>query len=295
MPGYRHGAIIAPAGPVKPEVVNNGAAFLESRGLRVSVMPHVQDGAPEKYFSASLEQRVDDLHRAWRDPEIDLIVCARGGFGSMQLLPYLDWNLLRSRAVPVLGLSDITALHLGMLKNGAGIPVSSVMLSGMMKAGEFTLRSLRFALGAEEGTFELPAQLLKDGRDFTALPRALNLSVAAAMCGTPYMPDLSGSFLVLEDLNEPPYRIERGLMQLQMCGVLAQCAGLAFGQFTGCGTTDEMELIYRKYAAYVDGPVWTGFPFGHESGIAALNWNVPVTCRGGGLAVLQAQPGLLRA
>lgn len=280
---YSHAAIIAPAGPVKAEVLDHGVKFLESCGLRVTVMPHVRSGAPEAYLSASPEQRIEDLHDAWRNPEIDLVVCARGGFGSMQLLPRIDWALPGSRAVPVLGLSDITALHLGMLKNGVGTPVSSIMLAGMERADDFMLRSLRFALNMDGGEFELPARLLKAGGGFTALPRALNLSVAAALCGTPFMPDLSGSFLVLEDLNEPPYRIERCLVQLQMCGILGRCAGLAFGQFTDCGSAEEMELIYRKYAAYVNGPVWTGFPFGHEAGIVALNWRIPVVYRNGRL------------
>lgn len=280
---YSHAAIIAPAGPVRTEVLDNGVKFLKSCGLRVTVMPHIRSGAPEAYLSASPEQRLEDLHDAWRNPEIDLMVCARGGFGSMQLLPRIDWALLGSRAIPVLGLSDITALHLGMLKNGVGTPVSSIMLAGMGQADDFVLRSLRFALNMDGGEFELPARLLKEGGGFTALPRALNLSVAAALCGTPFMPDLSGSFLVLEDLNEPPYRIERCLVQLQMCGILEQCAGLAFGQFTDCGSAEEMELIWRKYAVYVNGPVWTGFPFGHEAGIVALNWRTPVVYRNGRL------------
>ncbi len=284
--GYRHAAIIAPAGLLNPDVLAAGVKFLLGQGLEVSVMPHVNAGAPEKYLSAPLEQRLEDLHAAWRDPEIDLIVCARGGFGSMQLLPSIDWDLLRSRAVPVLGLSDITALHLAMLKNGVGTPVSSAMMAGMAKINDFMLRSLFFALSPDGTEFELPAPLLKEGSDFTALPRALNLSMVAALCGTPYMPDLSGSFLVLEDLNEPPYRIERCLTQLRQCGILEQCAGLAFGQFTDCGAPDEMELIYRKYAACVNGPVWTGFPFGHEQGIAALNWSVPVRHRGGRLTAV---------
>ena len=280
---YRHAAVIAPAGPLKPEALAAGVKFLEGNGLAVTIMPHVEAGAPEKYLAAPLEQRVADLHAAWRNPEIDLIVCARGGFGSMQLLPLIDWELLRSRAVPLLGLSDITALHLGMLKNSVGTPVSSAMLGGMGKIDDFTLEALRFALLRDRSEFEYPARLLKPGRDFSALPRALNLSVAAALCGTPYMPDLTGCFLVLEDIGEPPYRIERCLSQLQMCGILGECAGLAFGQFTDCGGPDEMQLIYRKYAEFVNGPVWSGFPFGHEPAIAALNWSIPVCHRSGRL------------
>ncbi len=282
---YRHAAIISPAGPLKPDVIASGVKFLQEQGLQVTVMPHVSAGAPESYFSAPLEQRIADLHEAWRNPEIDLIVCARGGFGSMQLLPHLDWELLRSRNIPVLGLSDITALHLGMLKNNAGIPVSSIMLGGMSKISDFMLKALRHALQIEQGGFEFPAQVLKPGADFEVLPRALNLSVAAALCGTPYMPDLSGSLLILEDLNEAPYRIERCLTQLQMCGVFERCAGVAFGQFTDCGSADEMNRIYHKYAEVINGPVWTGLPFGHESGIVAVNWSMPVRSERGRLFI----------
>ena len=264
-------AIIAPASRLDSEKFDSGIGWLKRHGAQVTVMPNVLGGAEEKYLSASAEARVADLHSAWGNPETDLIICTRGGFGSAQILSLIDWALLRSRDIPLLGLSDITALHLAMFKNGVGTPVSGPMLGRLAEMDDFTGDSLKRAISGAEPQ-KIIATPLQHGANFEAFPRALNLTIAASLCGTPFMPDLSGTLLILEDIAEPPYKIERALTQLQQCGILGQCAGLAFGQFTDCGTEAELEHIFRKYASEVKGPVWSGFPFGHEAVTVSLNW-----------------------
>ncbi len=269
---FKHVAVIAPAGPLDAEKLISGIAWLKDKSTAVTIMPHVSTGATEEYFAAPAAARADDFNAAWRNPEIDLIVCARGGFGCSQILPLLDWDLLRSRNIPVLGLSDITALHLAMLKNGIGTPISGPMLGRFAKMDTFTAEALEQVFLPISGK-EVEAQPLKKGNDFEALPRALNLTVAASLCGTPFMPDLSGSLLILEDIAEPPYKIERALTQLKQCDILTQCAGLIFGQFTDCGEISQLKHIFNKYAAELDVPAWYNFPFGHEPRTVSLNWS----------------------
>ena len=275
----KHAVVIAPAGPLEEDKITAGTTWLKNNGMTVTVMPHVSAGATEKYFAATPDARANDLHAAWRNPEIDLIICTRGGFGCSQILPLIDWELLRSRNIPLLGLSDITALHLAMLKNGIGTPISGPMLGRLPEMDEFTAEALKRAFIKAAPT-ELAAQSLQKGDDFEAFPRALNLTVAASLCGTPFMPNLSGSLLILEDIAEPPYKIERALTQLKQCGILNQCAGLVFGQFTDCGEPAQLEHIFRKYAAELKVPAWHGFPFGHEPRTVTLNWNHKLQIRG---------------
>jgi len=93
------------------------------------------------------------------------------------------------------------------------------------------------------------------------------------LCGTEYFPDVAGRVLILEDLNEPPYRIDRYLTQLKQAGVLSKCAGVAFGDFLDCGAHDELQLIFHKAAEAVSGPVITGFPFGHGLPVVSISMN----------------------
>ena len=130
----RHVAIISPAGPADRARIEAGVALLHRWGLKVTVMPHVFSGAREGYLSASTSERLADLHACWHDTGIDLVICARGGFGSAHLLPEIDWRLLRSRPLPLIGYSDITALHLAMLKMHAGIPVAAPMAAKLHEA-----------------------------------------------------------------------------------------------------------------------------------------------------------------
>jgi muramoyltetrapeptide carboxypeptidase len=276
-----HAAIISPAGPADRTRVEAGAALLRGWGLKVTVMPHVFSGAPESYLSASAAERLADLHACWNDASIDLAICARGGFGSAHLLPGIDWKLLRSRPLPLIGCSDITALHLAMLKMHAGTPVAAPMAAKLHEAfienqfAEYTAGYCRAAMHGMPIQIKSPdggnpVRIIKPG-NVEALPLAANLAVMAALCGTEYFPDVAGRALILEDLNEPLYRIDRYLTQLKQAGILSKCAGIAFGDFLDCGGHDELQLIFHKAAEVVNGPVIAGFPFGHGLPIVSVN------------------------
>lgn len=285
---FKHIAIIAPAGPAEREKVMNGLELLRSWGKKVTVMPNVFKGTSEKYLSASLTLRLSDLHTCWLDSSIDLILCTRGGYGSAQLLEYIDWDLLRSRSLPLVGYSDITALHLGMLTKNAGVPITAPMCAKLTEAliedinAAYTAKYLNIAFNSFSEPVELfsPAsaasiRVIKPGT-VTARPIAANLAVMAAQCGTGFFPDISTRMLIIEDINEPAYKIDRYLTQLQQAGILSQCKGLLFGSFTGCGTNVELQLIFEKFATMVNGPVLAEFPFGHTFPIISINMSRPL-------------------
>ena len=286
-------AIIAPAGKAPLEQVNAGCKLLNQHGIETIIMPHVfADKRQEAWLSGSIAERVSDLHRCWQDDSIDLVMAVRGGSGSAQLLPHLDWKLLRSRQLPLIGYSDITALHLAMLKFKAGIPVAAPMCGKLSEAllehkSSITRKYLYHALAPATETLILADKLtiLKSGNANGNII-ACNLTVLNTLCGTPYLPDFSKSILVLEDINEDPYKFDRSMTQLEQCGILTVCKGLIFGSFTACGDREAVLAIQHKYAAMVNGPVFAGFQFGHTFPMISIR---------NGAAVKMTQNGSLYA
>lgn len=113
--------------------------------------------------------------------------------------------------------------------------------------------------------------VLQEGRA-QARPLVGNLAVAASLCGSAYLPDCRGRIVILEDLNEAPYRIDRYLTQLELSGFFDGCAGIALGGFLNCGSTDTLERIFRRLIRYTAGPVVMNFPFSHGFPFASLNF-----------------------
>jgi len=277
--------LVAPAGPARPELLDAGIEQLRQWNLKVIEGAHVRTGTAEKYLSASAAERAADLQQLWEQPEIDLILCVRGGFGSAHLLSLLDWERLRRRPVPVVGYSDITALHLAMIREQAGLPLAGPMAIRMHTIEDYTGEAFRHILSGEgPRRLTLPdggnrLEVIRAGR-VEAPVFAANLAVMATLLGTPWMPDLSGWILLVEDVGEPVYRLDRYLTQLEQSGVLNECAGLIFGRFSDCGEAAEREPLWRRLAANFSGPVLNGFPFGHTFPLASL--------RQGGLLRIEA-------
>lgn len=271
-------ALVAPAGRISREKFGEGLACLrELSGGEVRVMPHVFMDYGVSYLSASAEDRAADLMSAWLDPEVTAIVCVRGGFGSAQLLDLLDWDALKVRPdMPVIGYSDITALHFGMVAKGVGIPVVAPMIGTLPEALHSSYTCQMFQAMTSGKSYELEAALeygefnvIKPG-DVSGKLLAGNLAVAVTLCGTPYFPDVSDRILLFEDLNEPLYKLDRYFTQLEMCGILQSCRGLLLGQFSDCASPEDLDALFERVAAKVNGPVISNIPFGHSYPLASL-------------------------
>lgn len=275
-------AVTAPAGPPKISEVETALDLLQSMQLKVIAAPEIFARAGEaSYLSSPLDSRLKSLNAAIADPEVDLIICARGGFGSVHLLEDLDWETLRRRNIPILGYSDITALHAGMLAKNAGIPIAgpSLVKLPVITDDLYSTGSLQNALSNEAivtdiPPFPLPLESLNDAAAasaVTARPFAANLTVLTTLCGTEFMPDLTGRLLILEDINEPLYKLDRCLTQLAMNKVFQQLSGLCFGSFTGLPPTAELYHLLKRFAPAVNGPVYKNFTFGHDFPMTAVN------------------------
>jgi muramoyltetrapeptide carboxypeptidase len=271
-------ALIAPAGPLRGEQELQAAiAHALSLGWEPLPAPHAL--AHNGYLAGTDEQRASDFNAALHDDGVDGIWCLRGGYGAMRILPALDYDALRRNPRPLLGYSDITAFHCAVNVR-AGV-VSYHGPTARSALTEFSRDSLVRAVVRQVdpcGSAPL-ARTLRGGRAAGRLVGG-NLALLAALAGTPYAPDCDGAILVLEDVGEATYRIDRMLQQLRLAGALDRVAGIAFGQFTEL--TDPLDADVRPLdavlgeAADVAGvPAMAGIPLGHVSD----QWTIPLGAR----------------
>ncbi|MGH7125231.1 MAG: S66 peptidase family protein, partial [Stellaceae bacterium] len=232
---------MAPAGPLRGRAeLDASIAHARALGWEAVPAPHVL--TREGYLAGSDSQRAHDFNEAIRDDAVDGIWCVRGGYGAMRILPALDYDALRRRPKPVLGYSDITALHAAIGSRCGLVSFHAPTARGVLT--EFSRDSLVRAVveGSDSCGVAAGALGLRGGRARGRLVGG-NLALLAALAGTPYAPDYDEAILVLEDVGEATYRIDRMLRQLILSGALERVAGIAFGHFTD--GTDPIDVASR--------------------------------------------------
>lgn len=270
--------VIAPCGPISPERLSLGAHLLEEWGLQVEIGEHVLDRS-SPYLAGTDTARVADLVRAWCDPRVAAVLCARGGYGVHRIIDKIDWAALNAARpggdAPILvGFSDVTALH-----EAVGQQLGVVSLLGPMVASmqflddEVTQNHLRAVLfGQEQALGPVTGRqprLIVPGRASGRLVGG-TLTVMAAGVGTATgmgagQHHLDGAILLIEDVAEEPYRIDRMLTQLMRCGALDGLAGVAGGSWTGCGSSEAVDEVLYERLGRLGIPVVNGLDFGHGS------------------------------
>lgn len=282
-------AVVAPASPCPADLLSQVSALIEARGWRARLYPGCSPGeAPHDYLAAGDDQRLADLQAALDDPTVAAVWCLRGGYGSNRLLPRLDLSGLQARPKPLLGYSDITALHAlfdraGLLALHAPMPASDLVLAGHEADADLLFGWL--AQGMRAGTVlaprQLPGGLRRSGRAQGRLMGG-NLSMLAALCGTPWHLRPPGRLLFIEEVGDAPYRIDRMLWQLEHSGALHGLAGLLLGSFTQAA---DPTAVLTEYLGQLGLPVLGGWPSGHGS----PNHLLPL----GAMATLDADAGTL--
>ncbi|WP_227470269.1 LD-carboxypeptidase [Massilia sp. YMA4] len=271
--------LITPAGVVSQETIDRSVAHVESLGLRVKLGAHLN--AVHGNYAGLWAQRMIDFNAMFRDPEVKAIWAIRGGSGALQLLPHIDYQMVRAHPKILVGYSDLTALHLAINRH-AGLVTFHGPLA-MSTPSDYATRHLLNVLMEPQPEYVIPMAAENAQRALSAPQYATrtvapgvatgrltggNLSLVAALAGTPYAADIRNSLLFLEDVNEEPYRIDRMLMQLQMNQPFGQAAGIMLGVFEGCTpapgesalTLDETTDQHLRPLAI---PAVTGWSFGH--------------------------------
>ena len=269
--------VIAPASPFDPEMLERGLGVLRDR---LGFVPrHRPDlGARLGYLAGDDARRLEEWREAVADPEARAIFCARGGYGAMRLLASVDPAPLLAAPKVLVGFSDVTALH--AVLNRAGLAtVHGPVLTQLGRAPVSAVAHLSALLtgvpspgsdGAELGIGLSGAATVQPGRAEGPVLGG-SLTLIAHLCGTPYLPSFAGAILLLEDVDERPYRLDRYLTQLSLSGVLRGLAGVALGGFTNCdGQGIVGASVVRAWAAGLGVPVIEGLPAGHEDANFAL-------------------------
>lgn len=278
-------AILAPASPPRDQATYEaGVSRLEEV---YDVRTRWRPGDERGYLAAPDSVRTSALHQAIRSSDITAIICVRGGYGCLRLLPHLDWDLARQCPTLLIGYSDVTALHLAFYTHAQWPGLSGPVVTEWAKADETTLDSFR-GQGSGRRTditlgFDDALRPVVSGSATGPLLGG-NLSVLTRLIGTPHLPDFEDSVLVLEDVAEPPYRVDRMLAHLQHAGILEAVSGVVLGHFsTGELDPDKptlsMESVFDDYFGTRSYPVAKGLPYGHLLPRCTLPIGLPVRIR----------------
>lgn len=268
VPGDRV-AIVAPSGPVPRERLEAGVDILRGWGLDPVVAPHALDRHPGLTYLAGTDQdRARDLQQAWCDPSVAAVFCARGGYGVQRMVDLLDWEAMRAAAPKVfLGYSDITALHEAFATRLGLATLHGPMVAAATFLKEGTTQDhLRGTLMAPETVQVLGSPTARTMVPGRARGRTLGgtLSLLAAELGTPgARPGAAGGILLLEDVGEEPYRLDRHLTQLLRSGWLDGVAGIVLGSWAECGPYEELRPLLLDRLGGLGVPVLEELGFGH--------------------------------
>ncbi|RWZ60530.1 LD-carboxypeptidase [Halobacillus fulvus] len=272
-------AVIAPAGPPDEKKVAEGIRCLENLGLRV-VMGNALFHK-EGYLAAPDQERLRDLHQAFSDPSIRAVFCARGGYGTARIAPFIDYECIRSNPKIFWGYSDVTYLH-GAIQKYSGL----VTFHGPMVASDLnreairqeTYRSFLQLFHPTIQTFDYsiaPLNVLAIGRGEGKIVGG-NLTLMTDALGTPYEWEVDGGLLMIEEVNEPAYRVGAMLQHMNFAGVFERVNGVILGDFKTEGEEKrKVEKLLEQFFADAPFPVVGGLPVGH----CRPNYGIPLGVR----------------
>jgi muramoyltetrapeptide carboxypeptidase len=264
--------IVAPSGPVVPAKLERGTAALRARGFTVSVGPSVL--CRSGYLAGGDAARAGDLQRAWLDPEVDALLCARGGYGALRTIDLLDWRQLAEGGPKgFVGSSDATVLH-----EAFAARLDMVTWFGPMPATD--------AFGSDDDVDALVAELCRPSTQpltfrgsapllfgrAEGVTRGGTLTLVASSLGSGPVVPASGAIVLFEDVNEEAYRVDRMLTQLLRAGWFDGVAAVALGSWLGCPGAED---VVAERLGPLGVPILAGLPFGHGARQRTIPLGVP--------------------
>lgn len=269
--------IITPASmPDDVSRIEKGVKYLESLGYKVEVGKNV--GKVRGYLAGTDEERLDDLHYMFNKKSIKAIICVRGGYGSPRLLDKIDYSLIKKNPKIFVGYSDITALQMAFLKKCGLVTFAGPMVAvdfWKEEVSKFTEEQFWRMITSDQPFGKLANP---DNERFFVLNKGFaegriiggNLALITALMGTEYLPSFENNILMLEDIGEPPYRIDRMLNQIKLAKGFEQAAAIILGRFVDCYDSNgakslTLNEVMADYFSKIEKPVIYNFKHGHIS------------------------------
>lgn len=262
-PGARIG-IAAPAGPIDPERLEAGEQLIRRMGFE----PHRRGDVTARfgYLAGDDDRRAAELAGLIDDPDVAAVLCARGGYGASRIVERLDAARVRAARKPLVGYSDITTLLLWQRRRAGLMGIHGPMLERAEPLDQAAVSALSRALTGAGTPPSLVGRPLQGGWAEGRLTGG-SLTLTVASLGTPWEVDTRDAILLIEDVTEPPYRIDRMLQQLSAAGKLATLAGVGVGSMLDCEDERyperDLETVLREALQPLAVPVVVGLPFGH--------------------------------
>ena len=279
--------VVSPAGPLNDERLErlqSAIRYLENKGYNVVLGRYLRER--HGYLAGSDDMRADDVNDMLRRDDVQAIFCTRGGYGLTRILEKIDYSAAMSQPKIMLGYSDVTALQMALLTQARMISFSGPMIAIELGADpapmtEDSMWSMLTSDVSEISMDELSDDLAHIMSGGKAEGRLIGgcLSVLVSILGTPYMPDMNGTILLLEDIGEELYKIDRYLSQLKNAGILDAVKGVLLGRFVDIAADEndnpiQLQDVLNFYFGSLKVPVLVNIPYGHSS----LNLTLPIGC-----------------
>ena len=271
-------AVVAPAGPSDRARIDEAARRIEQRGYRVTIAANV-DHRHNEYLAGDDDERVTELNHYLRSDDNDAIFCTRGGYGTMRILDRIDFDALRRNPRPVVGFSDITAIHQAAATQANVATFHGPMLNldffnGLSPENERWFWSM---LGGDAPlTHEFARNQIVCEGECEGILFGGCLSLTTALVGTPYDFWIDDGIWFWEDVDEPTYRLDRMLTHLRLSGRFESIRGVAIGKLKGCGSEEEIDALLHETFDPYGVPVVRDLPFGHHGDNLLMPIGVPV-------------------
>lgn len=268
--------IIAPAGKVNIEKIYNAKKHFENQGYRVKLGSNIEKS--QNYLAGNDEERANDLNSAFADPEINAIICARGGYGSIRLIDKIDYEIIKNNPKIFCGYSDITALNALLLKNSGLITFSGAMAQSDFSQDEidsFTSNSFFKTLNGTEINLNPQNSVIYSSGNTKGILFGGNLSTLTSLCGVDFLPDEDFIFFA-EDLNEPVYKIDRYFTQLLNIVKFRQhIKAIILGDFLDIDDKSYFDDLFNNLAKELNIPIISGYPISHAAKKATVPYGAP--------------------
>ncbi len=256
--------IIAPCGGVEDsENILRAKNFFENKGYKVTLGKNILKN--NRYLAGTDEEKLEDLHSFFANPQIDAIICLRGGYGAIRLINKIDYELIKNNPKIFAGYSDVTALSAMFLKKAGLITYSAPMIQGdfgIKDLSEFTVNSFFKAVSSDEQQ-EFSAKTVYKSGNATGITFGGNLATLVSLCGVDFIPDRPFIFFA-EDLNEPVYKIDKMFTQLlNIKEFRKNISGLILGEFLDVENKDWLESLFKEIVQELDVPTLGGFKITH--------------------------------